>query len=102
LKIQPLKIEGPRDHEILVRIVSSGICRTDIDFIDGWDGDPVVLGHEGAGIVEVVGKDVKRVGRVIMWCSYQSCGSCTEYLKGHPSACEHFWHLHVHDRRRRR
>ena len=38
LKVESLEIEGPRDDEILVRIVSSGICRTDVDFLD----DPVV------------------------------------------------------------
>jgi aryl-alcohol dehydrogenase len=47
LKIESLEIEGLRDDEVLVRIVSSGICGTDIDFIDDWDGDPVVLGHAG-------------------------------------------------------
>ena len=45
LKIEPLELEGPRDDEVLVRIVASGICHTDIGFVDDWDGtaDPVVL-----------------------------------------------------------
>ena len=42
LKIESLEIEGPQDDEVLVRIVSSGICRTDIDFMDDFEGDPVV------------------------------------------------------------
>ena len=37
LKIESLELEGPRDDEVLVRIVASGICHTDIDFCDGWD-----------------------------------------------------------------
>ena len=94
LKIESLEIEGPRDDEVLVRIVSSGICRTDIDFMDDWDGDPVVLGHEGAGVVEVVGKNVKgaRPGDHVV-LSYQSCGSCAECRKGHPAGCERFYDL---------
>ena len=63
LKIESLEMEGPRDDEVLVRLVASGICHTDIGFVDGWskaDG-PVVLGHEGAGVVEQIGKSVKGV-----------------------------------------
>ena len=62
LKIETLELEGPRDDEVLVRIVAAGICRTDIDICDDWDerSTPVVLGHEGAGVVEQVGKKVKR------------------------------------------
>ena len=49
LKIEPLELEGPLDDEVLVRIVASGICHTDIDMMDDWDSGetPVVLGHEG-------------------------------------------------------
>ena len=79
LIIESIEMEGPRDDEILVRIVASGICRTDIDLCDDWDevDTPVVLGHEGAGVVERVGKSVKTVKRgdhVVL--SYQSCGHC--------------------------
>ena len=50
LKIESIEMEGPRDDEVLVRFVASGICRTDIDFCDDWDeaDGAVVLGHEGA------------------------------------------------------
>ena len=49
LKIESLELEGPRDDEVLVRIVASGICHTDIDMIDYWDSAriPVVLGMRG-------------------------------------------------------
>ena len=94
LKIESLDLEGPRDDEVLVRLVATGICRTDIDFCDHWncaDG-AVVLGHEGAGVVERVGKSVKRVRRgdhVVL--SYQSCGGCRECRSGHPVDCEYFY-----------
>ena len=94
MKIESLELEGPRDDEVLVRIVASGICHTDIGFVDGWDGtdDPVVLGHEGAGVVEQIGKSVKGVKRgdhVVL--SYQSCGHCRQCRRGHPTDCERFW-----------
>ncbi|MEW6173388.1 MAG: NAD(P)-dependent alcohol dehydrogenase [Bacillota bacterium] len=94
LKIESLELEGPRDDEVLVRIVAAGICRTDIDFCDDWDGaaNPVVLGHEGAGVVEQVGKSVKSIKRgdhVVL--SYQSCGRCRQCRSGRPADCEYFW-----------
>ncbi len=92
LEIESLEMEGPRDDEVLVRLVASGICHTDIDFCDDWTGPPVVLGHEGAGVVEQVGRKVKGVqpgDHVVL--SYQSCGRCPECRSGHPTVCEHFW-----------
>jgi len=94
LKIESLELEGPRDDGVLVRIVASGICRTDIDFCEEWDlaDTPVVLGHEGAGVVEQVGKSVKGVklgDHVVL--SYQSCGLCRQCRSGHPAHCERFW-----------
>ncbi len=91
LMIESIEMEGPRDDEILVRIVASGICRTDIDLCDDWDeaDTPVVLGHEGAGVVERVGKSVKSVKRgdhVVL--SYQSCGHCRQCRSGHPAHCK--------------
>jgi aryl-alcohol dehydrogenase len=94
LKIESLEMEGPRDEEILVRLVASGICHTDIAFCDGWEeaDNAVVLGHEGAGVVERVGKKLKSLKRgdhVVL--SYQSCGHCTQCRGGHPAHCQHFY-----------
>jgi aryl-alcohol dehydrogenase len=50
LKIECVEMEGPRDDEVLVRVVASGICHTDIDFCESGGSDPVVLGHEGVGV----------------------------------------------------
>jgi aryl-alcohol dehydrogenase len=94
LKIESLELEGPRDDELLVRLVASGICHTDIDFVDDWDeaDNAVVLGHEGAGVVERVGKRVKSVKRgdhVVL--SYQSCGHCRQCRSGRPAHCKHLY-----------
>jgi len=94
LKIESLEMEGPRDDEVLVRLVASGICRTDIDFCDDWDeaDGAVVLGHEGAGVIERIGKSVKSVkagDHVVL--SYQSCGHCRQCRSGRPTHCKRFY-----------
>ncbi len=94
LKIESLEMEGPRDEEVLVRLVASGICHTDIAFCDGWEeaDNAVVLGHEGAGVVERVGKGVKNLKRgdhAVL--SYQSCGHCHQCRSGHPAHCQYFY-----------
>jgi aryl-alcohol dehydrogenase len=94
LEIETLELEGPRDDEVLVSIVASGICHTDISFCDDWDeaAEPVVLGHEGAGVVEVIGGRVKGVERgdhVVL--SYQFCGRCGPCRSGRPMGCTHFY-----------
>ena len=61
LRIEKLEMEGPRQDEVLVRLVASGICHTDIDFCDSGGGGPAILGHEGAGVVERLGRSVKGV-----------------------------------------
>ena len=94
LKIESLDMEGPRDNEVLVRLVASGICHTDIAFCDDWDetDNAVVLGHEGAGVAERVGKSVKsvKVGDHVV-LSYQSCGQCRQCRSGHPAHCKFLW-----------
>ncbi len=96
LKIESVEMEGPRDDEVLVRLVASGICRTDIDFCEDWDkaDGAAVLGHEGAGVVERIGKTVKTVkpgDHVIL--SYQSCGHCRECRSGRPAHCTRLYEL---------
>jgi aryl-alcohol dehydrogenase len=96
LEIESVEMEGPRNDEVLVRLVASGICRTDIDFCDDWDmaDGAVVLGHEGAGVVERIGRRVKGVepgDHVVL--SYQSCGRCRQCRSGRPAHCTHFYEL---------
>ncbi|WP_330242692.1 MULTISPECIES: NAD(P)-dependent alcohol dehydrogenase [unclassified Streptomyces] len=79
-----------RPDEVLVKVVATGLCQTDIHVRDQALPTPlpVVLGHEGAGIVERVGDAVSTVtpgDRVVM--SYQACGHCTPCLSGNPGYC---------------
>lgn len=94
MKIERLEMEGPREDEVLVRLVASGICHTDISLWQAAGPDGLVLGHEGAGVVERVGKAVRSVRRgdhVVL--SYQSCGHCSPCKHGQPTQCSHFWEL---------
>ena len=92
LKIEHLEMEGPRSDEVLVRLVASGICHTDIDFCDSGGFGPIVLGHEGSGVVERIGQAVKgfKPGDHVV-LSYQSCGRCPACRNGHPVDCRSFW-----------
>ena len=61
--IETLSLEGPRRDEVLVKVVATGLCHTDMVARDkGYPvPQPIVLGHEGSGIVESVGADVLKV-----------------------------------------
>jgi aryl-alcohol dehydrogenase len=94
LRLERLQLEAPREDEVLVRLVASGICHTDITFWQCGGTDAVVLGHEGAGVVEYAGpktKGIKRGDHVVL--SYQSCGRCRSCKRGRPADCAHFWEL---------
>src|SRR3954471_3634344 len=57
--IEELDLDGPRPDELVVRIEAVGLCHTDLALRAMWpDGIPIVLGHEGAGVVENVGAQV--------------------------------------------
>jgi aryl-alcohol dehydrogenase len=91
--IEELELDDPRDDEVLVRVAGTGLCNTDLAFRDGSlpAEFPVVLGHEGAGVVEKVGKRVAKVqpgDHVVMTFYY--CGRCIQCKKGEPVRCELF------------
>ncbi|KQX43192.1 MULTISPECIES: NAD(P)-dependent alcohol dehydrogenase [unclassified Ensifer] len=94
LVLECIGIEEPRPDEILVRIVASGVCHTDMVVRDqGYDvPQPVVLGHEGSGVVEAVGCNVKAlVPGDHVALSYAYCGTCDKCLAGTPYYCEDFF-----------
>ena len=89
--IEELELGKPRAGEVLVKMVASGICHTDFTTLnlEVPTALPLVLGHEGVGVVEEVGPGVATLqpgDHVIM--SYPSCGKCESCLQGHPYACD--------------
>jgi S-(hydroxymethyl)glutathione dehydrogenase/alcohol dehydrogenase len=91
--IESIDIDRPLGREVLVRTVATGVCHSDLHVVDG-DGRfaldrGIVLGHEGAGIVEAVGDRVTalRPGDHVVACLSGFCGSCAQCLSGHPNVC---------------
>ncbi len=87
--LQEVELDDPRSDEILVRIEASGVCHTDM-MARGMLQPPMVLGHEGTGIVEAIGSGVTRIkigDRVVI--SYPWCGTCHECVTAHGYRCEH-------------
>ncbi len=91
LTIEEVEIDQPREREVLVRTVASGVCHSDLHFIDGLYPcpAPAILGHEAAGIVEKVGSQVSYVkpGDHVVACLAVFCGGCEQCLSGRPNLC---------------
>src|SRR5574338_782920 len=95
-RIENLTLDEPRPEEVLIRIVATGMCHTDMVARDQlYDVPlPIVLGHEGAGVVERVGGNVKKVAagdHVVL--TYMWCGHCRPCLQGDLSYCQNFYAL---------
>jgi aryl-alcohol dehydrogenase len=92
-ELAEVELDEPRADEVLVKLSAAGVCHTDLTMKALWPQamSPIVLGHEGAGVVEAVGPDVTGVrcgDRVLM--SYRSCGACQECVVGHRTYCHDF------------
>jgi aryl-alcohol dehydrogenase len=86
--IEDLEIEDPRAAEVLVRLVATGVCHTDLSIHAAPGPKPIVLGHEGAGVVERVGQGVTRVtpgDPVVIGPNF--CGRCPNCLRNATSYC---------------
>ncbi|MDQ1129728.1 NDMA-dependent alcohol dehydrogenase [Microbacterium sp. SORGH_AS_0888] len=90
-EITELQLDDPKEHEVRIKLVASGLCHSDHHITEG-DAPvrfPIVGGHEGAGIVESVGPNVTRVApgdRVVL--SYiPACGACRPCSTGHQNMC---------------
>jgi S-(hydroxymethyl)glutathione dehydrogenase/alcohol dehydrogenase len=93
LTIEEVDLEGPKEGEVLVRIVATGVCHTDAYTLSGADPEglfPVILGHEGGGIVEEVGKGVTSVkpGDHVIPLYTPECGECEYCLSGRTNLCQ--------------
>lgn len=92
-KLQELEIRPPVEDEVLVKIVATGMCHTDLIVRDQYYPVPLpaVLGHEGAGVIQAIGPNVKdlAVGDHVV-LSYGYCGKCNSCNTGNPAYCIEF------------
>ncbi len=92
VSIEEFTIDDPGQNEVLVRILASGVCHTDLGVkmgVYGSDGYPFVLGHEGAGVIEAVGPGVTahKVGDHVILAWRAPCGKCRFCKRGKPNFC---------------
>ena len=92
LTIENVDIAKPIGREVLVRTVASGVCHSDLHFVDGYYQfpAPAILGHEAAGIVEEVGPHVTefKPGDHVIACLSVFCGHCSYCLTGRTHLCQ--------------
>ncbi|CAG2178134.1 unnamed protein product, partial [Oppiella nova] len=114
LTVETITVDPPKKGEVRVRMVAAGVCATDAHFVWGWptdlaldfEGLPVVLGHEGAGVVESVGAGVTAVSAgdkvVLMWMP--ECGVCDLCRNPKTNFCSvgNFYTTLYHDNRETR
>ncbi|MBX5467406.1 MAG: NDMA-dependent alcohol dehydrogenase [Firmicutes bacterium] len=91
-EVEELELDPPREHEVLVRMVVSGLCHSDEHLREGDLNAryPIVGGHEGSGVVEAVGPNVTRVkpGDHVVCSFIPSCGTCRWCSTGHQNLCD--------------
>jgi S-(hydroxymethyl)glutathione dehydrogenase/alcohol dehydrogenase len=94
LEIEEVDYPDPEPGQVLVRIMASGVCHSDWHFLKGERPEtpvPLILGHEGAGIVEAVGSGVTSIAEgdhvVLAW--KRACGVCEMCQRGFPALCYH-------------
>ncbi|MFF1293299.1 MULTISPECIES: Zn-dependent alcohol dehydrogenase [unclassified Streptomyces] len=89
--VDDLEVRGPGPGEVLVAIAAAGLCHSDLSVVDGTIPFPVpvVLGHEGAGVVEAVGEGVSHVspGDHVSLSTLANCGTCADCDRGRPTMC---------------
>ena len=91
LEVEEVDLDKPGPHEVLVRTGATGVCHSDLHYVEGKFSmvTPAVLGHEGAGTIEAVGDRVTYVkpGDRTIVCLSVFCGFCEYCMKGRPNLC---------------
>ena len=95
-KVEQIQLDPPQHNEVQVEIAGVGICHTDVKMQNGYRPMPmpVVLGHEGSGVVTAVGSSVTKVvpgDHVVL--TFNSCGHCDNCQEGHPAVCDDVGYL---------
>ena len=91
LEVEEVQVDAPGPREVLIRTRASGVCHSDLHFVEGKYSIqmPAILGHEAAGTVEAVGDQVTYVkrGDTVITCLSVFCGHCEFCLRGQPVLC---------------
>lgn len=93
LSVEEVDLEGPKQGEVLVRVVATGVCHTDAYTLSGDDPEglfPAILGHEGGAVVEEVGPGVSSVapGDHVIPLYTPECGECSFCTSGKTNLCQ--------------
>jgi len=92
MSIESVELDAPRENEVRIRVVASGLCHSDYHFMVGDIPHPlpVVLGHEASGIIEAVGSNVRTLkkGDAVVACISTFCGECGQCQGGHNYRCD--------------
>lgn len=90
--IEQVEVRDPGPGEVRVKIMAAGLCHSDLSVIDGTIPYPVpvVLGHEGAGVIDAIGVGVRSVkeGDTVIVSTLSHCGRCAKCDAGHPTECK--------------
>ena len=91
-EVETIRVDPPRQNEITIRVAACGVCHSDLSATNGTIGmaPPLVLGHEGAGVVVEVGDDVRElaVGDHVVSSFVSMCGHCRYCQTGRPQLCD--------------
>ncbi len=92
LAVEEVELDAPKAGEVLVKVAAAGVCHSDVHLADGVLGDdrwPMVMGHEGAGVVQAVGDGVEQlaVGQSVGFCFVPSCRACRACVAGRLNMC---------------
>ncbi len=93
LSIETVEVDAPKEGEVLLRVVASGVCHTDAFTLSGEDPEglfPVILGHEGGAVVEEIGTGVSsvKVGDHVIPLYTPECGKCDFCKSGKTNLCQ--------------
>jgi S-(hydroxymethyl)glutathione dehydrogenase / alcohol dehydrogenase len=93
IAVDTFVLDGPREREVLIEIKAAGLCRSDMAFFDGsrdWSDYPIVLGHEGAGVVLECGPGVRNVkpGDHVIPVAIPECGECPACRSRRTNLCD--------------
>lgn len=90
--VEQVQLEPPRAHEVKVRVAAAGVCHSDLSVLNGTIPYPlpVVLGHEGAGVIEAVGEGVTHTqpGDHVIMSFVPNCGRCYHCVRGEAFLCQ--------------